>query len=87
MSDERLSEETLDELMERCLRYATSDLLMSKEMGRLLTELRTLRAAMPTAEERAALVELADEVRSLFPGQPQAELAVAALDKITKGGA
>lgn len=50
-------------------------------------ELRTLCAAMPTAEEREALVELADEVRSLFREQPQAELALAALDKLTKGGA
>ena len=46
-----------------------------------------LEEVTPTAEEREALIELADEVRSLFRDQPQAELAVAAIDKLTKGGA
>lgn len=43
-----------------------------------------LEEVTPTAEEREALIELADEVRSLFRDQPQAELAVAAIDKLTK---
>lgn len=91
MSDERLSKEMLDDVIEYCEhRVKVHNGAGRVSVGLVLsiaTELRTLRAAMPTEEEREALVPLVEWLRtrnSNYHVPDWEHDALAALDKLTK---